>query len=72
VEQTADGYVVAWKAIGADQFTVWNTDFSGNYVSSAFDGVSGTSAALQAIETDFLQDLNGDGLVGFSTANQNL
>ena len=25
-EQTASGYVVAWKVTGADQFEVWNTD----------------------------------------------
>src|ERR1700728_1881072 len=24
-EQTANGYEVAWKVTGADQFTVWNT-----------------------------------------------
>ena len=31
-EQTASGYEVAWKVTGADQYTVWNTDSSGNYV----------------------------------------
>ena len=36
-EQTATGYEVAWKVAGADQYTVWNTDSSGNYsrISSA-------------------------------------
>jgi hypothetical protein len=63
-EQTASGYEVAWKVTGADQFTVWNTDNSGNYVSSAFDVASGTSAALQSFETSFHQDLNGDGYIG--------
>ena len=62
-EQTANGYEVAWKVTGADQFTVWNHDNSGNYVSTAFDIVSGTSAALQSIETSFHQDLNGDGSI---------
>ena len=33
-EQTASGYEVAWKVTGADQYTVWTTDNSGNYVSS--------------------------------------
>ena len=66
-EQTATGYAVAWKVTGADQFTVWNTDNSGNYVSSAFDVVSGTSAALQSFETSFQQDLNGDGSIGLKT-----
>ena len=60
-EQTASGYEVAWKVTGADQYTVWNTDSSGNYVSSALDVASGTSAALQSFETSFQQDLNGDG-----------
>src|SRR6266436_5708680 len=36
-EQTASGYEVAWKVAGADKYTVWNTDSSGNYLSSAFD-----------------------------------
>ena len=49
---------------GADQYTVWYTDNSGNYVSSAFDVASGTSAALESFETSFQQDLNGDGLIG--------
>ena len=63
-EQTASGYEVAWKVTGADQYTVWNTDNSGNYLSSAFDVASGTSAALQSFETSFQQDLNGDGYIG--------
>ena len=33
-EQTASGYEVAWKVTGADQFQVWNTDNSGNFVST--------------------------------------
>ncbi len=32
-EQTAGGYEVAWKVPGADQYTVWNADSNGNYVS---------------------------------------
>jgi hypothetical protein len=63
-EQTASGYEVAWKVPGADQYTVWNTDNSGNYVSSVFDVASGTSAALQSLEPSFQQDLNGDGSIG--------
>ena len=68
-EQTASGYEVAWKIAGADQYTVWFTDNSGNYVSSAFDRASGSSTALQSFETSFQQDLNGDGLIGFLTAS---
>ena len=37
---------------------------SGNYLSSAFDVASGTSATLQSFETSFQQDLNGDGSIG--------
>ena len=32
-EQTATGYEVAWKVAGANQYSVWNTDSSGNFVS---------------------------------------
>ena len=63
-EQTASGYEVAWKVPGADQFSVWNTDNNGNYLSNPLTSVSGTSAALQSIETSFHQDLNGDGTIG--------
>src|SRR5262249_53628886 len=63
-EQTASGYEVAWKITGVDQYTVWYTDNNGNYLSSAFDYASGTSAALQSFEPSFQQDLNGDGSIG--------
>ena len=33
-EKTATGYEVAWKMAGADQYTVWNTDNNGNYISN--------------------------------------
>jgi hypothetical protein len=63
-EQTASGYEVAWKATGADQYTVWNTDSSGNFVSAAIGVVSGSSTVLQSLESSFKQDLNGDGVLG--------
>jgi len=63
-EQTASGYEVAWKITGVDQYTVWYTDNSGNYLSSAFNSASGTSAALVSFEPSFQQDLNGDGFIG--------
>ena len=63
-EQTAGGYEVAWKAAGADQYTVWMTDSNGNYLSTSINAVSGTSLSLEAVEIVFQQDLNGDGLVG--------
>ena len=62
-EQTASGYEVAWKVAGSDQYTVWNTDSSGNFISDTIGVVSGTSAALESLETSFHQDLNGDGVI---------
>ena len=62
-EQTATGYEVAWKVAGANQYTVWTTDSSGNYLSN-IGTVSGTSAALESLEASFHQDLNGDGVIG--------
>ena len=66
-EQTASGYEVAWKTPGADQYTVWNTDSNGNYVIEPDRHVSGSSAALESLETSFHQDLNGDGVIGVPT-----
>ena len=66
-EQTATGYEVAWKVTGADQYTVWNTDSNGNLVSDTIGTVSGTSYALESLETSFQQDLNGDGTIGLTT-----
>ncbi|GLR85430.1 M10 family metallopeptidase C-terminal domain-containing protein [Bradyrhizobium iriomotense] len=67
-EQTSSGYDVAWKVPGADQYTVWSTDSSGNYIANIIDVVSGTSVALESLETTFNQDLNGDGTIGVVTA----
>jgi serralysin len=64
-EQTGSGYEVALKASGSNQYTVWNTDSNGNVISNAVGGVvSGSSYALESIETTFNQDLNGDGSIG--------
>ena len=62
--QTASGYDVAWKVPGANLYTVWTTDSNGNYVSAIVNTVAGTNATLQALETTFGQDLNGDGIIG--------
>ena len=67
-EQTASGYEVAWKIAGADQYTVWSTDANGDYLSSAFDSASGSSAQVQSLEASFQQDLNGDGTIGVPSA----
>ncbi|WP_225187531.1 Ig-like domain-containing protein [Bradyrhizobium sp. IC3195] len=74
-EKTATGYQVAWKEASTGQYTAWNTDNDGNYVShvSSLTGstsggsVSGTDSGLKSLETNFHQDLNGDGQIGSST-----
>lgn len=67
-EATAEGYQVAWRLGGTDQYSVWRTDANGNMLSNPSGVVSGSSAALQAMETSFAQDLNGDGTTGLATA----
>ena len=61
--QTATGYEVAWTIRGANTYTVWSTDSSGNYLSD-IGAVAGTSSALESLEPIFGQDLNGDGVIG--------
>lgn len=63
-EKTATGYDVAWKMPGQDQYTVWSTDSSGNYIANIVGVVTGASTALMAVEATFQQDLNGDGILG--------
>ena len=63
----ARGYQVVWKAANADLYTVWNTDLSGNYLSTPIGPVSGGNAQLKGLENSFHQDLNGDGVIGAAT-----
>jgi len=63
-EQVGSGYEVAWKNTVTGQFTVWATDSNGNYVSNPVPLVTATDTSLEAIETTFHQDLNGDGVIG--------
>ena len=67
-EKTASGYEVAWKD-ASGHYTAWNTDNNGNYVSNIgnMGWVSGTSTAMESLETSFNQDLNGDGHIGLVT-----
>jgi len=58
------GYQVAWQFGGSDQYTIWYTDSNGNFVSNPTGGVSGSAAALENFEPSFVQDLNGDGVIG--------
>ena len=68
-EQTASGYEVAWKKAGVDDYTVWNVDSNGNFVSDTIGGVSGSSYALESLEPSFHQDLNNDGVIGVPGTN---
>jgi hypothetical protein len=61
-ESTATGYEVAFKNSGTGQFSIWNTDSSGNYISYTL--MAGSSLALESLKPTFHQDLNGDGIVG--------
>ena len=65
--QTASGYDIAWEVPGANQYTAWTTDSSGNYLSNIFGAVPGNSPALELLESTFNQDLNGDGVIGLPT-----
>jgi hypothetical protein len=65
--KTANGYEVAWTD-GAGDFTVWNTDGNGVYTSNFIVGaVPANNASLESVETNFQQDLNGDGHIGLNT-----
>ena len=47
--------------IGTNQYTIWSTDSNGNYIANLIGAVSGSSAALEAFEPIFDQNLNGTG-----------
>jgi serralysin len=67
-EQTSTGYEVAFKVPGANEYTIWTTDSSGNYTSDD-STLPGTSPAIESAETFFHQDLNGDGVIGVPTSS---
>jgi large repetitive protein len=62
--QTASGYDIAWQNASTGQYTVWTTDSNGNYTGNLIGAVSGSSYALESLESTFNQDLNGDGVTG--------
>ena len=68
VQVAGGGYDVAWKNASAGLYTVWSTDSNGNYLSNVLGAVSGNSTALEALETTFNQDLNGDSTIGIPHA----
>ncbi len=63
VEKVGAGYQVVWKNGTADEFKVWNVNSGGTYVSEG-PVLSGASAELQALETTFQQNFNGDATIG--------
>jgi len=62
-ETSGSGYQVFFKNGSADQYWLWTLDGGGNMLSGGAV-LAGSSAALQALETTFSQDLNGDGTIG--------
>jgi hypothetical protein len=72
-EKTSTGYEVALKYAATGQYTVWNTDSNGNVTYDPLGGpASGSSTALENYETSFLQDLNGDGVIGIPSAQSSV
>ena len=63
-QQTSTGYEIALKDAAIGQYTVWNVDANGNVTYDPIGSVAGNSAALEAAELSFHQDLNGDGVIG--------
>jgi hypothetical protein len=49
-EQVAGGYQVAWRFGATDQYVVWNTDSSGNFLSQSAV-VSGSSPTVRSLES---------------------
>ena len=54
-----------------DQYAVWSTDSSGNFLSQTAPAF-GSSSALEAYEPGLHQDLNNDGLIGVPTPAFNI
>src|SRR5437868_10756468 len=65
-EQAGNGYEVAWKLGGADQYVIWNTDSFGNEI-SGYDGLSAGSFSIQSLESSFHHCLNGNRVTGAMT-----
>ncbi|MCK1551544.1 M10 family metallopeptidase C-terminal domain-containing protein [Bradyrhizobium sp. 177] len=61
-EKTSSGFMFAMHTTASDQFIIWTLDSNGNYVTNTAAMV-GSSAALKSYESNFHQDLNGDGVI---------
>jgi 20S proteasome alpha/beta subunit len=63
--QTASGFDLAWNEGGTGGlYSVWTTDASGHFNGELVGGVPGSDFTLEALESIFNQDLNGDGTIG--------
>ncbi len=65
-EQTSTGYEVAIRNTSTGLYSVWYTDSNGNVTYAPVAGVAAASPLLEAIESSFHQDLNGDGVIGIN------
>ncbi|MBG0811752.1 hypothetical protein IY145_20580 [Methylosinus sp. H3A] len=61
-EQTASGYVTAFRSADLTSFSIWKVDADGNYVSGV--GVAENDPGLWSYETQLGFDLDGDGKIG--------
>ena len=64
-EQTASGYEIAWKSVGSNLYSFWNTDASGNYIANVGGVLPAFDPALRTAENFFHQaliDPSGAGL----------
>lgn len=61
------GYEVALRQASTGNFVVWNVNSAGNFTSLQTGIVTSTASQLEALETVFNQDLNGDGTIGVKT-----
>ena len=60
-EKAASGYQVAWKNGAADQYVVWKSDGSGNWLSQSAVLSGASYGVCKWLEPGFNQDLNGVG-----------
>jgi serralysin len=62
-EKVGSGYQVVWKNGSLDQYSLWTTDSSGNFLSSSAL-MSGSSSTLIALEVSFQQNFNANPAIG--------
>jgi hypothetical protein len=66
--QTADGYEVAWRIPGQNEYEVWDTDSNGDFIVDATGILSGASAELEGVEANFGETFAGAGAKAAPTA----